>query len=296
MKMFFKAFAAAMTFVTALVLSSINAFAATDSNIDWDGGFITATGMGFSADFARNAEEARATARVAAESDALSKLAGAINGVQVDSETTVENMRLKNSIVRTKVQAVIRGAQVIESTVKYVGTTCYLTMQVPMFGVSSLAGAVLERPAVKEPIPDPVPQVTPSSVTVSVDVQVAQPVVDKPVVINSAKGNYTGVIIDCTGLGGLNPVMSPVIKNANGQKIYGHKNLNPDLVIEKGMASYSKGMSNVDRAGSNPLIIKAVRLEDHNANPVLSLSDANLLLVENSKSGFLDELKVVFVR
>ena len=38
-----------------------------------------------------------------------------------------------------------------------------------------------------------------------------------------AEGGYTGLIVDCRGLE-LQPVMSPVIRNSNGTRIYGHKN------------------------------------------------------------------------
>lgn len=109
-----------------------------------------------------------------------------------------------------------------------------------------------------------------------------------------AVGGYTGVIIDCTGLG-LRPAMSPIIKAENGQPIYGYKNLDVDKVVASGMASYAHSDAEATRAGTNPLRLRAVSV-DHNANPVLSASDANRLLLENSASGFLDATNVVFIR
>ena len=103
------------------------------------------------------------------------------------------------------------------------------------------------------------------------------------------------MIIDCRGLG-LKPVMSPVIKNDQGQAIYGHRNLDPDKVIEYGMAGYAYNLNDASRAGSNPLVIKALRVENHNSNPIISTADANRLLIENKASGFLESLSVVFVR
>lgn len=111
---------------------------------------------------------------------------------------------------------------------------------------------------------------------------------------STAQGNYTGLVIDCRGLG-LQTAMSPVIKNINGTKIYGHKNLNYDKIISEGMVDYSGDPANVSRAGSNPLIIKAVALEDFNSNPVVSISDSNLIIIENHVTKFLQELKVVFL-
>ncbi len=110
-----------------------------------------------------------------------------------------------------------------------------------------------------------------------------------------AAGNFTGLIVDCRGLG-LKPVMSPVIKNANGTPIYGYKNLDYDKVISSGMAGYTEDITNSPRAGSNPLVVRAVSLENHNGNPVISVADANRVLMENDATKFLDKTNVVFVR
>jgi len=109
-----------------------------------------------------------------------------------------------------------------------------------------------------------------------------------------AEGGYTGLIVDCRGLE-LQPVMSPVIKNVNGTKIYGHKNLDIDKVISMGMADYIDDTNNATRAGDKPLVVKAVSLENFNSNPVVAISDSNRILIENYASKFLKDLKVVFL-
>ena len=112
----------------------------------------------------------------------------------------------------------------------------------------------------------------------------------------SAQGGYTGLIVDCSGLN-LRPVMSPVIKDAERRPIYGYKNLDSAKVIAKGMASYAKSMSgNTSRAGSRPLVVKAIAVEDHNSYPIISTADANRVLTENQASHFLDNCAVVFIR
>ena len=109
-----------------------------------------------------------------------------------------------------------------------------------------------------------------------------------------AKGNYTGLVVDCRGMD-LQPVMSPVVKNSNGTKIYGHKNLDIDKVIEMGMADYVSNVDSVERAGDNPLVVKATAVENFNSNPVLQVPDSNRVLIENHATKFLPELKVVFL-
>ena len=136
----------------------------------------------------------------------------------------------------------------------------------------------------------PAAPLTPAAPTAS-----AAPVTPAEIVpTGSAVGGYTGVIIDCTGLG-LRPVMSPVIKAENGRPIYGYKNLDSDKVVQSGMASYARSDADATRAGTNPLRLRAVSV-DGGANPVLSSADANRLLLENSVSGFLDATNVVFLR
>ncbi len=109
-----------------------------------------------------------------------------------------------------------------------------------------------------------------------------------------AQGDYTGLIVDCRGLG-LQPVMSAVIKNSNGTKIYGHKNLDIDKIISMGVADYVSDLDSVSRAGSNPLVVKAIAVENFNSNPVLTIPDSNRVLIENYASKFLKEMKVVFL-
>ena len=110
----------------------------------------------------------------------------------------------------------------------------------------------------------------------------------------AAQGNYTGLIVDCRGLG-LKTAMSPVIQNVNGTKIYGHKNLDVDKIISIGMVDYVSSLENSSRAGSNPLVIKAIALENFNSTPIVSIFDSNKILIENHATKFLKDLKVVFL-
>ena len=110
----------------------------------------------------------------------------------------------------------------------------------------------------------------------------------------NAQGDYTGLIVDCRGLG-LKTAASPVIKNTNGTKIYGHKNLDIDKIISIGVADYVDDIKKCSRAGENPLVVKAVALEDFNCNPVVTVADSNKILIENYATKFLKNLSVVFL-
>ena len=302
--------------------------------VNWNDAKITVQGTGIAPPNAVNPAQARMLARRAAVVDGYRQLAEVVQGVNVDAETTVENMMVTSDVIKTRVNAMIKGARVVAEGV-VPGGGYQVTMEVSMFGVSnSVAQAVLEKPAVMEAFPQPVASVPPAVPSVSVSVNVsanvgaagaggpmtpsvpavsvptpsvptpsvpappvtAAPQVKPPVASSSAAiGGFTGLVVDCRGLG-LKPVMSPVIKNADGQPIYGYKNLDYDRVISEGMAAYTNNPEKLSRAGSNPLVVKAVSLDNHNGNPVISVADANRVLMENGKSGFLENLKVVFLR
>lgn len=312
-----KLFMACLMAMTLMVVSAASAFAA-GTGMDWSGDSkITVQGTGVAPTYAVNAVQARMLARRAAVVDAYRQLAEKVKGVNVDSETTVENMMVTSDVTKTKVTALIQGARVV-SEQAIDGGGYAVTMEMSVFGASnSLATAVLPTNTVPTSFPAPdasVPASTPSSVQVNVQVTPGTTTQQTPATTlpsvtvpshqgssaaaapaGQAIGGYTGLIVDCRGLG-LKPVMSPVIKNANGEPIYGYKNLDSATVIANGMASYTTDLSKATRAGSNPLVVKAVGLDNHNGNPILSVADANRVLIENGATGFLDRTNVVFVR
>ncbi len=222
----------------------------------------------------------------AAELAAFRGAAEAINKMNLDSDSTVEQGVTQNDTIRTKLKAVLNRARVVD---EYKGPDgfYYAKVKVPVFGSHSVASAVLPMNEKIEPFPQPQVKVVQSGTDVkeSHDTLVLA-------------GGYTGVVIDCRGLG-LTTAMSPVIKTDKGEKVYGYKNLDSNVVINKGMASYASSLPGSNsRAGSNPLIIKAVDVEGYGSkcNPVISTMDANRMLAENANAHFLEACAVVFVR
>ncbi|MBR3051942.1 MAG: LPP20 family lipoprotein [Selenomonadaceae bacterium] len=259
-----------------------------DAAPNWNTNTIQVTGMGVAnPQLARSPAHASMMARRAAIADAYRQMAEIVQGVQVDAETTVEQMMLTSDIVKTRISAVIKGAQIV-SEGELAGGGYSVTMELPLFGgQGGLAEAVIERPKMVEPFPMPAPDYRPPTDYTPPSVPNYEPA--------PRGGNYTGLVVDCRGVGTINFVMSPVVKRVDGSKIYGHKNLDYDRIIREGMATYAQDMSQAGRAGSNPLIVRAVRLDDLNANPVLSMEDAEMVLYENSVSHFLENIAVVFL-
>ena len=303
-----KSFALAALMLALIICTSGTSAAAAQ----WDGGNIRAQGLGIAPPHTVSYAQARALARRAAITDAYRQLAEQIQGVSVDANTTVENLMVTNTTVSTHVSALIKDAQIIEEKSQSDGSYT-VTIEIPIYGADSLAGTIFtpnktpERWTAPESVYAPYkPAAYDTSGSGTYDrgkttTTAAAPAQRTPAASSAAAapkgravGGYTGVIIDCTGLG-LRPVMSPVIKTDSGRPIYGYKNLDSDKIIQNGMASYARSEADAARAGTNPLRLRAVSV-DGNANPVLSANDANRLLLENNASGFLDATNVVFLR
>lgn len=122
---------------------------------------------------------------------------------------------------------------------------------------------------------------TPSSYTTFVDMNIL----------------YTGAIIDCRGLG-LSTAMSPVIEDTMGRKVYGHLFIDPDAIVDRGMVGYAVGFDDaaLARAGSNPIVLKALALRNHGVNPVIDLADATIVKYSIARNNYFRNAAVVFVR
>ncbi|MCE5324282.1 hypothetical protein LLG46_13345 [bacterium] len=109
---------------------------------------------------------------------------------------------------------------------------------------------------------------------------------------------YTSLIIDACGLN-LKRCMSPKIKQTDGKEVWGTVKVDIDFIEEHGLVAYAKSMEDAkknDRCGSNPMIVKALRIDGRAySDPVIADGDAKLLIEENSKGKFLDKFDVIFL-
>ena len=270
---------------SVLMFNISNTFAESaigSANVDWENDILSGTGYGIPKEGAKNPGQARIWAHQAAMLDAYRRLAEQAKGIRVTADSTIADNISTGDIVSGAVDAVIKRARVVSEDYDQYGN-CTVVLEVPLYGVTNSIAKVALKPVTKEAFPEPS-----LNVSVSIDQSSSTSVKDN--------GGYTGLIVDCSGLG-LNPVMSPVIFNAEQQPIYGYKNLDYNKVIANGMASYANSMNgNTSRAGSNPLVVKAKSVINHNGNPVISMEDANKILSENKSSHFLDNCSVVFIK
>jgi hypothetical protein len=79
---------------------------------------ISVTGQGVAPMNTVSPAQAYALAKRAAVADAYRLIAEKVKGVRVDGQDLIKNMMVKRSTVRTSVQALVRNANVVETTFK----------------------------------------------------------------------------------------------------------------------------------------------------------------------------------
>ena len=252
--------------------------------VNWDQGpqgTVEAIGIGLPPANVQNMAQARALSRRAAIVDAYRNLGETIQGVQVNSETTMQQLAISSDVVNTRMSAVIRGARILRELPQPDGSY-QIVMAVSLYGPGSVAEIALDatRPAQVQNFP-PVRSSEPSSPAASV---------------------YTGVIIDARGLE-LVPTFSPRIYDETGRIVYGNMYIDQTRAISEGMVEYSldnkmfeEAVQGGSRAGARPMVIKAVAVKEHGCNVVISNSDADGLLKANEGAGFLRKLAIVFAK
>ena len=293
-----KKFVSVAAAVCVMAVSSVT-MAATDIS----SGKIVVEGIG-------GAGQTMSNGYRAATVDAYRLFAEEVNGVQIDADTTVENSIVTSDIIKTKVKGVIKGAKVISRSVDGNGYY-HVVMELPVYGGSnSLAAAVLPQVPQQGFLPPsdiiPVDKIAgvalkPDSTganAVAPPVPATQvPAVNQATVGNlyGATGQYTGLIVDCSGMG-LQTAMAPAVFTEGRKVVYGLENFSHDQVINRGYVGYSKSLTaGVERAGNNPMIVKAESI-DKFCSPVVSKEDAAKILAENQMNGFLSTGNVVFVK
>ena len=259
-------------------------------SVDWTKGAeseVIATGIGLPPE--NMGSRGTPLARRAAVVDAYRNLAETIQGVQVDSDTLMQDLVIQSDTVRAQVSALVKGAKILEEGTNADGSY-FVRMSVPLYGTGNSVAAIAIPGLATPSTPEPLPKVDNTKLP---ELQVKE--------IKSVA--YTGVIVNASGLG-LEATFSPVILDENGRGIYGIKNINPDFAISKGMVSYAKNMNQAmadSRIGSNPLVVNALAVKGgrnsaNKVNVVITIDDGDKVLLANEKSGMLQNCAVVFVK
>lgn len=233
--------------------------------INWTDRTIIATGSGAPNLNAATVAQARLGAERVAKLDALRNILEALKGVRISSEITVKNEMVTNSKMRTQVEGVARGFKVLK-TKYYSDGGVDLVVQMSLDG--SLSDIFVKPGDKGKTLP------------------------------STGKQDNTGLILDARGLRAL-PALAPQVLDESGETIYNSEYLDNKAIENNGVASYFHDLIEARqdrRAGSNPLVLKAMNLATGSKTDLmLSKQDADKLRGPKTNLKYLAEGKVIIV-
>jgi hypothetical protein len=281
--------------------------------VNWTQGFIWADGYGVARDDAPERKH-RLLARRAAQVDAYRNLAEFVNGVRVNSETVVREMVLDSDVVRTSIEAVVKGAVMVKD--HYQNDIAQVTMRIYIDGKfsSTLNKAAIEKSAGAYSLLNAYPlQLLERAVSVlpflglsnayaaeggsliqsSSDLEFANRLLqranehepgtvllqlERDADIYSASSNYSGLLIDARGVAEFELATIPRIRDPEGNVIYPTDELFAGALAAKRPVSYDFSVDDAirnARIAVTPYVITAQSVfRSRNSDLVISEHDA----------------------
>jgi len=270
-----------------------------NQTVDWSSQVIRAVGIGSPNPNLPIAAQRAASIRTA-KLDAVRNLVETIKGIYLTSETTVRNSMIENDVITTRVEALAQNFKQVEGPRYMSDGSVEVVVEMPITGAISdallpgqfgggqfMTAGQMICPTCGQPWPQGKP--VPPGVTLQ---QFGG------ATAMTTSGVYTGLIIDCKGLG-VRPAMAPKIVDEQGNEIYGSKFVSREWAVEIGMVGYDKDLNRArqnDRVTSNPLVIRGVQAAGQNkTDVVISSADAAAIHQAAANQNFLDKCKVMFI-
>jgi hypothetical protein len=262
-----------------------------NGTVNWTTGIIEAIGIGAPPEKYFGKPQARPMALRAAQLDAYRNILEVVKGVRVSSTTLVEDYVTKSDIIRTKVDGLVKGAQIVKKEYLSDGTV-EVTLRMSLSGGLMLVilPEVVEVEKVEKPVAA-TPEARPATPEPSATAPAPAPTAPAKIV-------YTGLVVDARGIQA-RPAMSPKIVDENGQEVYGSMQVDREFAVQQGMSGYARDLTAAQsnsRVTNNPATIKGLRTEGPGqSNIIISNADAQTLRAAAENLTFLKQCRVMIV-
>jgi len=246
--------------------------------INYQDGYIESVGTGAPPERFYGKPQARPMALRAAQVDAFRNLLETVQGVQIDSQTTVKDFAVESDVINTAVSGMVKGAQIVKKEYLSDGTV-EVTVRMPLSGLTRAI----------------IPQAIADDKKADMKEHKPLPFSKKPAPQDEA---YTGLVIDGRGLQA-RPAMSPKVFDENGSEVYGTLIVNKNYAMQQGICGYARDLTAAQsntRVTNSPLTVKAVRAQGAGMSEfVISNEDAKLIRSAKQNLAFLQKCRVMVV-
>ena len=241
-------------------------------SIDWTKRLVIATGIGAPPPNMPVAA-ARPNALRAAQMIALRNALEMVKGVPLTSATTVEQGMMSGDIVSSKIDGHLKGFEQ-KGKPKYMSDmSVELTMEVPLDGGLAedlLPKSVADTPAIK-----------------------------KTLKATRKKPSFTGLVVDCSGLG-LKPALLPAIFDDQNQELYGTSTIGRSWAVKWGAAAYVSSLDEANkmagRIGAKPFVVKvSMAMGDHASDVMIAKKDGAVVRGNPANYSVLEECRVILI-
>jgi hypothetical protein len=246
--------------------------------VNWTEGYIEAVGIGAPPQRNIGTPQARPMALRAAQVDAYRNMLEVVNGVRVDSTTTIRDFTVESDIINTQVQGLVKGAKTMKQEYLSDGTV-EVTVRMPLSGnfASVIVPRILER---KQAAP----------VLAAPQAPAASPA--------SGGEVFTGLVVDARGIQA-RPAMSPRIIDEKGQEVYGSMNVDREYAVQQGMSGYARDLTAAQsnaRVTNSPVSVKGLKTEGAGRSDiVIANADAEKIRASGDNKSFLKKCRVMIV-
>ncbi|MFW6409489.1 MAG: LPP20 family lipoprotein [Halanaerobiales bacterium] len=275
-----------------------------EGKVDWEKGIIIVEGFGAPPEDASGAQE-KLLAQRAAKADAYRNAVEYIEGVRVDSETEVEDYVVESDEIKTQVEGFVKHGEFV--TIEYDSdNACRVELELPLGGQEGLS-SFFEKKVREDSSDEPAEDIDEHVDREETEEEPEEKPEEEPEeddeerVIDDEK-DYTSVIVDVRGYD-LEPAMYPQIFDTDGNRLYGPAVIdaeNPENLPT--LAAYARSedkAEEIDRAGSNPLLIEATGVIDREdetpTDAIINSENAELFKEIDKTNDIVNKRAIIFI-
>jgi hypothetical protein len=221
------------------------------ARVNWTADFVEATGQAVAPAGKEGTAQGKLLARRGATVDLQRNLLEAIQGVQVDGQTTMTDF-MATDVVRTQVQGLIKGVEVFDAS--WDGEIYTVQGRIRLEHVRGAVLPALPKKPESKPVPPqpgPIPQ--------------------------GSKTAASGLLVDARNVP-LIPALVFRILDEDGKEVYGMDFVDAERFLTSGLCDYHTNLGyaqDAPRVAASPIVAQAVRtVSPQNVDIVISNADA----------------------